>query len=301
MLLVRINRPCSMELPPPGYNQAFCDVSVLESGIVELPLKLVITTPSIDVLLVPSLSFLIQHTQKHEKLVFDLGIRKDWQNLPPTSYTIDGKTKFSFEIPQDVVQSLAIGGLSPSDIDVVCLSHCHFDHIGDTKLFPTSKFVVGAGSASLFDPGYPADPTSGFASDLLPADRTTFLSPDGWTHLGPFSRALDLHGDGSVYVVDAPGHCPGHINLLVRTSADGGWVYLAGDSGHHWSLVTGENAIATEHGCVHADKGATEKHLAQIRGLLKYPRVRVLLAHDEPWYNDNKGGDAFWPGKLPSL
>ncbi|KAG6908115.1 hypothetical protein DXG01_006084 [Tephrocybe rancida] len=260
-----------MGLPPPSDDQAFCHVSALEAGMIELRLKLFIPTTSEDVILAPSLSFLIQHAKTGEKLVFDLGIRKDWQNLPPGSYMM-GSTMFTFETPQDVVESLAKGGLAPTDIDVVCLSHCHFDHIGDTKLFPTSNFIVGADAASLFNPGYPSDSTSEFASDLLPPDRTTFLSPEEWAPIGPFPRALDYHGDGSIYIIDAPGHCPGHVNLLVRTSAEGGWVYLAGDSGHLWSLVTGESEVATAHGCVHVDKDAAVVHLARIRELTKEPK-----------------------------
>jgi hypothetical protein len=34
---------------------------------------------------------------------------------------------------------------------------------------------------------------------------------------------------------------------------------------------------------------------------MKLPRVRVLLAHDEPWYRENKGTSQFWPGKITSM
>ena len=114
-----------------------------------------------------------------------------------------------------------------------------------------------------------------------------------------------LFRDGSVYVVDAgPGHLPGHLNLLVRTSPDGGWIYLAGDSAHEWSLIHGTGKIGHHpiFGCAHVDVKATEAHLERIRTLMKEnPRVRVLLAHDVPWYAENKDGKAFWPGKIESL
>jgi glyoxylase-like metal-dependent hydrolase (beta-lactamase superfamily II) len=288
-----------MTLPLPTQAQAYCDVSALESGLLELPLVMFITSPTgpNDTSLAPSLSFLLQHSTNKKKFLFDLGIRRDWENLPPK--TVEWVTNYSkLYVPQDVVESLAKGGISPSDISTVCLSHCHFDHIGDTTPFTTSTFVVGAEATSLFNPGYPANPKSTFASDLLPQSRTEFLSPDSWQPVGPFPRALDFYGDGSLYIVDAPGHLSGHINVLARTSADGAWIYLAADSAHHWDLITGkaENAVGA-----HQDKEEAEEHIHRIRALCELPRVRVLLGHDVPWYDCNKGGPAFWPGKIDSL
>ena len=143
----------------------------------------------------------------------------------------------------------------------------------------------------------------------LPPNHRVFyvhLKNHQHTHLlyspfGPFDRALDFFGDGSLYIVDAPGHLPGHVNVLARTSADGGWVYLAGDSAHDWRIITGEDRIATQPMCIHADKEQAEAHIARIRELRANPRVRVLLAHDVPWYEENKGGDAYWPGEIKSL
>lgn len=166
-------------------------------------------------------------------------------------------------------------------------------------------YLLGGESRKYFNPGYPSDP-NGYPSDFIPQDRALYLDVAEWQPLGPFPRALDFYNDGSLYIVDAPGHMAGHINVLARTSADGAWVYLAGDSAHHWNLVTGESDIFSEYrdgeyDCAHEDKEAAKRHLECIRHLLEMPRVRVVLAHDEPWYKENKGGPAFWPGKIPSL
>lgn len=125
--------------------------------------------------------------------------------------------------------------------------------------------------------------------------------------LGPFAKALDYFGDGSIYIVDAPGHLQGYLNLLARTSADGGWIYLAGDSAHDWRLVHGEGAIAEfdtpegAHICLHAEKAQAEDTIRRIAQILTLPRVRVLLAHDAEWFEENNGGSSFWPGKIESL
>lgn len=104
------------------------------------------------------------------------------------------------------------------------------------------------------------------------------------------------------------GHLPGHINVLARTSADGSWILLAGDSAHDWRILTGEKSFACETDpatghvlryIIHRDMQATEENLARVRALLQTARVQVLIAHDVPWYEANKGGPAFLPGVIP--
>ncbi|KAL0955168.1 hypothetical protein HGRIS_004076 [Hohenbuehelia grisea] len=295
-----------MSLPAPAENQAFCNVSALEAGYLDLPDHMFITgvQPG-NATHAPSLAFLITHSKRPEKFVFDLGIRRDWGNYTPATVRWI-KEVYPCVVPQNVIESLAKGGLSPTDVDTVCLSHLHWDHVGDVEPFTKSTFVVGGESLGLLKTGYPTDPNSRFDEHLLPLDRTRFLDDrTQWAQLGPFPRAFDFYGDGSLYIVDAPGHLPGHINVVARTSADGGWICLAGDSAHHCKLVTGEAHIAvgaSGHGpaaCAHADKASADFHLTMIRSLFRTPRVRVVLAHDTPFRKEQP--DAFWPGRIASL
>jgi glyoxylase-like metal-dependent hydrolase (beta-lactamase superfamily II) len=298
----------SQPLPAPCEGQPYFDVSVLEAGLIDLKDEMFITNAEPGkVTRAPSLSFLLTHSLTGKKVVFDLGIRKDWENYPPVIVKWI-KEVYPVDVKQDVVESLSKGGISPDDVDFVCLSHLHWDHSGDTQLFKHSTFIVGGRCQALLEPSkaYPHDPEGRFPHHLLPPGRTLFLDPASGHSIGPFPHALNFFNDGSLYLVDAPGHLPGHMNALVRTSEDGAWIYLAGDSAHHWKLITLEAQVAVGHPghlsiCAHDDKEAAEEHILRINKLWKTPRVRVMLAHDEPWYVENKGGDAFWPGKLPSL
>ncbi|KAH9480449.1 Cytochrome P450 monooxygenase mpaDE [Psilocybe cubensis] len=296
-----------MSLPQPAENQAYCNVSALEAGLIDLLDTMFITNAvSGMVTKAPSLSFLIRHSTRNENFVFDLGIRKDWENYPPAIVEWAKKT-YPVDVKQDVVESLQKGGLQPTDIKYVCLSHLHWDHTGNTHPFTNSTFLIGTAAQSLLQESkYPDKPDGRYSHDLLPSDRTLFLDPGEWKPIGPFPRSFDFYGDGSLYIIDAAGHLPGHINVLARTSSDGGWIFLGGDSAHHWNLITLESDVAVGHPghlhiCAHADKELAEEHIRRINALWKLPRVRVIIAHDEPWYSKNKGGDAFWPGKIASL
>ncbi|EAU86064.1 hypothetical protein CC1G_07143 [Coprinopsis cinerea okayama7 len=295
-----------MSLPQPSANQAYCNVSALEGGQLSIAEEAIKRPFTSGVMLsMPSLCFLLQHSTRKEKFVFDLGIRRDVENYPDVVAKQIQSGITPCEVPQDVVESLARGGLGPDDIDYVAISHLHFDHIGDPSLFKKSTFLLGEDSRILnsAQAGFPVNSQAAFASDVPPSSQTRFLSPEGWSAVGPFPRALDFYGDGSLYIIDSPGHLPGHINVLARTSSDGSWVYLAGDSCHHCSILSGEANIAVgapwnPRYCVHEDLARTEKHLKHIQKLKTFPKVHVLLAHDTPWYLENKDGPAFFPGKL---
>lgn len=75
---------------------------------------------------VPSLSFLVQHTNsltgKRTKIVFDLGLRRniDRYSEPIRRHVA---TRQPMTTHPDVVNSLAAGGLTPNDIDYVIYSH----------------------------------------------------------------------------------------------------------------------------------------------------------------------------------
>ncbi|CAD0108478.1 unnamed protein product, partial [Aureobasidium uvarum] len=271
---------------------------------------------------VPSLAFLIQHrdaaTGYLTRIVFDLGLRKDTERYPtPIQHHMTTRQPMTTE--PDVVSSLAKGGLLSSDIDYIIYSHgdvlnefeVHWDHVGEPHAFLTSTFIVGHGTFALLDgtTGKPRGIHSFFEPDLLPEDRSVELSdPDGDSQEGPWQQSsrlkgldttptwqpyenmrktYDLFGDGSLLIVDSPGHLPGHINMLVRTAEDR-LVYLAGDAFHDRRLLTGEKDIGTWHDaeghvcCIHTNKEAAAATINRIREL-EVQGVEIIAAHDPDW------------------
>jgi glyoxylase-like metal-dependent hydrolase (beta-lactamase superfamily II) len=234
--------------------------------------------------------------------------------------------------------------LSPEkDIDFVILSHVHWDHVGTPSDFASATFVVGSGTLDLLNNGAgPLYPAELFHHDELPASRTVELPPApsrgsdssdydvgpnvpvhtptpastqaklpgsadkwSWQPLAGFPRTLDFFGDGSVYVIDSPGHLYGHVNLLVRIG-EKKYVYLGGDCCHDTRILSGEKGIAEyDDGrgglrSVHVDTCVARNTLADIErgvgGLRREAEVEVVLAHDAGWRERNRHG--FWPGRL---
>jgi len=251
-------------LPEAGVNQAYVTVSALQGGHLTLPEALFITNAEPGKrATVPSLAFLIQHPANGEKkdtrLVFDLGLKRDSKGYAPAQqHQISQRQPIS--VHPDVADSLRDGGLNPAeDIEEVMVSHVHWDHIGTSSDFPRSKFIVGAGTLHVLHHGAgPLYPSEIFNKHEFPTERTYELPPTDkytasiaskqqtehyWQPLANFPTALDYFGDGSLWVIDTPGHITGHVNLLAR-KAPHQWVYLGGDCCHDTRILEGESGIA---------------------------------------------------------
>lgn len=315
-------------------------VHALSAGHLTLPERFfVVPNSPTATRTVPSLAFLIQHTSAAEhprttRVLFDLGLRRE-----PLAYSAPIRKHISTRQPMsttpDVVASLAQGGLMPGDIDYVILSHVHWDHVGMPSDFadPRTHFIVGPGSLDLLNGTNKVSVGSHcqFEADLLPPDQTIELpnvreagassstktgtngatsgrSIPRWRPLGDIlPHTIDFFGDGSLYVVHAPGHLPGHINILARTSATK-LVYLAGDACHDMRLFHGTHKTATweddagKRCCIHVDRGQAEETMARIRRLTRDgpggEAVEVVFAHSPEWEETAKEDGRFWPGML---
>ncbi|KAG1746668.1 uncharacterized protein EDB91DRAFT_1236099 [Suillus paluster] len=280
-------------LPPPSVDQPFMYVSALEGGNLRVPCDLVVKGgPQGENISCPSLAFSLRHSETNSWVVFDLGIRRDLEGYTPISQARIKDMGFAPVVNQTVAESLVKGGVSLDQVETVIVSHLHWDQ---------ATFVVGEGCKDLLASGYPTNPDSLFSSTALPLERTRFISPSDFSgFIGPFPLALDYFGDGSMYIIDAPGHIGGHINVLARTSSDGAWILLGGDSAHDYRLITGEKEVAHSVDSSGRVWKMAVENIARIRSLLGIPRVQVLIAHDSKWYAENKES-AFLPGVIPPV
>jgi glyoxylase-like metal-dependent hydrolase (beta-lactamase superfamily II) len=317
-------------LPPPRPDQICVSVSAIEGGLITLPDHCFVTPSNpADKRTVPSLAFLVQHpgssifsedgtVKKPLQMMFDLGLRSELGRYIPQAQSHLKQNRVPYRLDPGVAKQLRDGAVNPDNIDAVILSHVHYDHHGDPEDFKNAKCVVGNSARDILRNGVPGKGShQAFDPNLLPTDRTLELpravnnssvkaaQSDGtsfkweWNPVGPFPNGIDMFGDGSAYIIDSPGHLPGHVNLLCRTEANK-WLFLGGDTGHDVRLLTGEKEIGTwenEHGdtlCIHLDREVAAESIQRVRELMELnkrdeQKVEVILAHDNVWFEKNQG------------
>ncbi|KAI0344766.1 Metallo-hydrolase/oxidoreductase [Trametopsis cervina] len=278
----------SSALPADLENQTYVTVKAIVGGKVWLPIRLALQDsrdePDDIGAQVPVFSFLIEHPTRG-KTLFDLGIRKNGEGYPPALQS-RVHDLFKAECPHDVADQLRAGGVKPEEIDTLILSHLHWDHIGDPSLFPTSEIVMGGDIETILPTRlYPQNPR-GSIHELPKANKYTFInfkdvsSTDfkSVSPLGTFTHAIDFFGDGSLYLIDTPGHCPGHICALARVAANT-FVFLAGDLCHHREAYDpGVRLIGDR---MYEDIVTARETVTRLVKLNKeWPNVIVILAHE---------------------
>ena len=120
-----------------------------------------------------------------------------------------------------IEHQLADIGITPADIELVAFSHMHYDHVGAANLFGASTLLI---QDTEFDAAFTGE------------DTIEFFQPALYAGLKDSKRQIldgdhDVFGDGSVVIVDAPGHTPGHQVLLLRLT-NFGPLLLSGDLYH---------------------------------------------------------------------
>jgi len=118
---------------------------------------------------------------------------------------------------EDLKVGLARHGLKPEDIEVVVLTHLHFDHVGNNEMFPNAKFVVQKDELpqGLTPPSFCMYYYPEYAYKIKDVqDRLTII--DG-----------DYELDDRVKLVKIGGHTPGCQVVMVETGE--GTVCLTSD------------------------------------------------------------------------
>jgi glyoxylase-like metal-dependent hydrolase (beta-lactamase superfamily II) len=156
-----------------------------------------------------------------------------WVLEGPTTIVVDTSTgldgKSSEFLGEDVhrtaaqqpANALRDAGIDPQDVELVILTHLHWDHAGNNDLFPDARVLV-----QLKELRYAISPGRFF--------HKAFLSPQsGWgapSYLMPNLDTVD--GEAAIApgltVVPTPGHTPGSHSVIAET--EHGRFAIAGDA-----------------------------------------------------------------------
>lgn len=195
----------------------------------------------------PSYSFLIEHDPSDNKLIFDLGVAKDWRWMMSAEDVkeLTESQGIGVRVEEDVADILQEQHVDLRSIKFIIYSHHHYDHVGDPSTFPMStSIVVGPGFKKAYLPGYPTNPSSELLYDaeknkgrnVVELNFDSGTSKNRCLVIGGF-KAIDFFADGSFFLLDTPGHTTGHMSALARTTSNGlgesTFILLGGDIAHH--------------------------------------------------------------------
>lgn len=231
----------SSNLTLPAFKGSTVAVSILNSGTFSIRADFLVHNPlpGHDAITCPCYSFLIENKKLGKKVLYDLGLIKDTTKLPPSSKhcalkmwlpsRVLMKTTVLAQIDaagavmhveKDVADQLTQANVPLESINSIIWSHHHLDHIGDPSLFPKStSLVVGPGfkNEKTTFPGYPENPDAVIPGDgfegreLVELDFSSDLSIGGYP-------AIDFFDDGSLYILQAPGHSKYTFPLTVPSN-----------------------------------------------------------------------------------
>ncbi|KAJ3541404.1 hypothetical protein NM688_g6088 [Phlebia brevispora] len=211
--------------------------------------------------------------------LFDLGIRKHALGYAPA--LVDRIKRYKPECEQDVADLLRHGGVDPGQVDTIIYSHIHFDHIGDPERIPTARIVLGAEGKVLLQDAYPVNPESRYLA-FRAGREVVYIDFDAQSDalnkfFGPFDRVFDYHGDGSLYLIDGPGHLQGHMLVAARV-APNVFVLLSGDACHSRECYASGRAVSKEFEAHWSLAQETARRLYQVHKALD--NVVIILAHE---------------------
>ena len=160
--------------------------------------------------------------------------------------------------------------IKPADLDYVLLTHLDCDHANGLKQVKGAKRFLVAADEVKFAKRHPERYYKGWWKDI---PLTEFHWNDDQ---GPVGKSYDLLGDGSIELINIPGHADGLFAVKVKNE-EGKYVLLFSDGGY--AKKSWEEMITSG---IAADKKQQKESLAWIRKESLDPNCVESLANHDP-------------------
>jgi N-acyl homoserine lactone hydrolase len=160
-----------------------------------------------------------------------------------------------------IVDQLARLNVRPEQVSIVGISHYHGDHTGQARDFPGARLLMGAADFAAMR-ARPAE---------AQADLARWLSGGG--QVIEVQGDQDVFGDGSVVMLNLPGHTPGHHALLIRLAS--GPVMLSGDTYHFAEQVANRGVPP-----FNTDRADSLASMDRFDRLARNLHARVIIQHE---------------------
>lgn len=201
--------------------------------------------------------YLIRHNET--LMLWDTGLSTDFLNAPFTT-DIASPT-----LTQTLTDQLNQINIKADDIDLIGISHYHFDHVGQAAQFAKAKLLIGEKDFAALK-----------QTPLPLAAEPKRLAPwiDGNGEVDLISGDRDIFGDGTVIMLNMPGHTPGSHALLVRLPNTGS-VLLSGDIVHFNEQHADHNVPPDN-----TDRAQSLASISRLNGIAKDMPATLIIQHE---------------------
>lgn len=210
----------------------------------------------------PTHAVLIEHPEG--RVLWDTGVPRDWETRwAPTGFQDFFPVQEEITGPGYLDSALAELDLEPGDIDILVLSHLHFDHAANVKMFDNGKTRIIAGS----------DEIAGVKSILGVSQGAHLVSDfDGLNIEGVSGDAEILPG---ITALATPGHTWGTMSLQVDLPVEGTKIFTSDAVylGASWGPPAVPAAIVW-------DNLKWLESVEKLRGIAERTNAEVIFGHD---------------------
>jgi N-acyl homoserine lactone hydrolase len=238
--------------------------------------------PASELMAIPIPAYLLEHpsagvvlvdTGMHESVALEGG-RERARNLGPVGRIMSRNSSMLPE--QTAAAQLRAYGIDPADIELVVMTHLHFDHASALRDFPNATVLVDAREwAAIWARDWFLNGYCRAQIDPRPRYRTIDFTAPSVLARGPFERTVDVFGDGTLTLASTPGHTAGHLSLIARL--DKREALLAADAAYTLATIRDGERPWLAH-----DRKAFEHSLRQIQAYdRENPEAVIIPGHDK--------------------
>ena len=192
------------------------------------------TTPKEDWIWLPVSVYLIEHPKG--LILVDTGWHRDMspegvydkaaQIKSLGSRVLYNVNQGQIPLGEAVDEQLEAMGIKPADLDYVLLTHLDCDHANGLRAVKDAKHIIVAQEE------LDCARKNGFIRYKKKWWEAVDLQTIEWNGTeGPAQKSFDLFGDGSIKMINIPGHCDGLCAVKI-TREDGRYVLLFSDGGY---------------------------------------------------------------------
>jgi glyoxylase-like metal-dependent hydrolase (beta-lactamase superfamily II) len=211
--------PATASAPPASLKLYVFDCGTMQADLSRFRLEA--SEVASNVLATPC--FMVAHP--NGTLMWDVGAVPDADWMPTGSpvahhLTLPDQSTRDLMLNKPLLAQMKEAGFEPSDITYVALSHYHWDHVANANAFANATWLVR-----------PVE------RDMMFAEQPPVTMPQWYAQLKDAKtvpiqgETYDVFGDGTVVIMNAPGHTPGHQMLYLRLPQTGD-IVLSGDLYH---------------------------------------------------------------------